>query len=265
MTTRWLTLAALLGIAFLASGTLGAAADVKKPSEDDVKKAKELAGQIAKGGDATVFTDESLLKLFPGQFFVGVRYRQYPVAMLPPEPLMSFNLFVVKDGKATLIKDGLEKYFKSALPAVKDDATAKEAVKAYLLLAQEMANDGFYKFKMMDDSTKVVAEKGARKATGLVMATQGGNGEITVALDFDDAGKLAKATEGGKLKPGPRPICQATKLLDADPIVRKMAEQDLLIMGRAAHAYLMEQRAKANPDLQKAIDRMWQRILEDDK
>jgi hypothetical protein len=58
-----------------------------------------------------------------------------------------------------------------------------------------------------------------------------------------------------------RPICQATKLLDPDPIVRKMAEQDLLIMGAAARDYLLEQRAKAGPELQAAIDRIWERML----
>ena len=64
-----------------------------------------------------------------------------------------------------------------------------------------------------------------------------------------------------KLKPGPRPICHATKLLDPDPVVRAIVEQDLLIMGRAAKPYLDEQRAKASPELQQAIDRIWQRIL----
>jgi hypothetical protein len=68
-----------------------------------------------------------------------------------------------------------------------------------------------------------------------------------------------------ELKPGPRPICQATKLLDADPVVRRMAEQDLLVMGRAARPYLDEQRAKAAPELQKAIDRVWERICADDR
>jgi hypothetical protein len=44
-----------------------------------------------------------------------------------------------------------------------------------------------------------------------------------------------------------------------------MAEQDLLCMGRAAKSYLDEQRAKAGPELQKAIDRIWQRIVDDDR
>jgi hypothetical protein len=71
---------------------------------------------------------------------------------------------------------------------------------------------------------------------------------------------LTKATAKAEIKPGPRPVCHATKLLDADPVVRAIVEQDLLIMGRAAKPYLDEQRAKAGPELQEAIDRIWQRI-----
>src|SRR5207249_6646109 len=62
------------------------------------------------------------------------------------------------------------------------------------------------------------------------------------------------------IRPGPRPICQATKLLDADPLVRRICEQDLLIMGLSARDYLAEQRAAARPELRDAIDRLWQKI-----
>jgi hypothetical protein len=40
-----------------------------------------------------------------------------------------------------------------------------------------------------------------------------------------------------------------------------MAEQDLLVMGRAAKPYLDEQRAIASPELRDEIDRVWQQIL----
>jgi hypothetical protein len=40
-----------------------------------------------------------------------------------------------------------------------------------------------------------------------------------------------------------------------------MAEQDLLVMGRSAKPYLDQIRASARPQLQQAIDRIWQRIL----
>src|SRR5207245_3922291 len=98
-------------------------------------------------------------------------------------------------------------------------------------------------------------------ATGKALVTAGGRGEIDVAMKFDAAGKLLDVAETGKVIPGVRPICQATKLLDRDPIVRKMAEQDLLVMGRAAEPYLDQVRAAARPKLQQAIDRIWQRIL----
>jgi hypothetical protein len=52
-------------------------------------------------------------------------------------------------------------------------------------------------------------------------------------------------------------------LLDRDPIVRRMAEQDLLVMGRAATLYMEQVRATARPKLQRAIDRVWQRILDE--
>jgi hypothetical protein len=70
-------------------------------------------------------------------------------------------------------------------------------------------------------------------------------------------------SEKGALRAGVRPICQATKLLDSDAIVRRMAEQDLLVMGRAAKTYLDQVRATAGPKLQRAIDHIWQRILEE--
>jgi hypothetical protein len=76
-------------------------------------------------------------------------------------------------------------------------------------------------------------------------------------------GKLTRAEEKADLKAGVRPICQATKLLDPDLIVRRMAEKDILVMGQRARTYLMEQRAKAAPELQQAIDRIWQRIIDE--
>jgi hypothetical protein len=111
----------------------------------------------------------------------------------------------------------------------------------------------------------VEKEKEGRKVSGkAVVEPKGGNkGEIGVTLVFDADGKLTKADEKADLKAGVRPICQATKLLDPDPVVRRMAEKDILVMGRLAKPYLDEQRAKASPELRKAIDQVWQRIVEE--
>ena len=119
--------------------------------------------------------------------------------------------------------------------------------------------------EVIDATTKAEKEKGGFVASGKMVVMQGGNGAIDAKLTFDPDGALTKVEEVSKIRAGPRPICQATKLLDSDPIVRRMAEQDLLIMGRAARAYLDEQRGKASPELRRAIDRIWQRILEQDK
>src|SRR6266568_6537950 len=91
----------------------------------------------------------------------------------------------------------------------------------------------------------------------------GGEGQIDVMITLGAAGSLVQIYEKSALRPGIRPICQATKLLDRDPIVRRMAEQDVLVMGRAAKPYLDQVRATARPKLQQAIDRIWQRILDE--
>jgi len=111
------------------------------------------------------------------------------------------------------------------------------------------------------------AAGGGLRVTGkAVVNPQGGNmGEIAASLTFDPAGKLSKGSETANIKRGIRPICQATKLLDPDPIVRGMAEQAILVMGKAAKEYLDEQRAKASPELRSAIDRIWHRILIEDR
>ena len=111
-------------------------------------------------------------------------------------------------------------------------------------------------------TAKVMAKGGGQEATSKAVVMQGGNGELTATLTFSADGKLTSFDDNHKIKPGPRPICQATRLLDPDPIVRKMAEQDLLYMGLAARDYLREQRAKASPELRRAIDRLWERIVE---
>jgi hypothetical protein len=241
------------------------------PSADDVSKAEKAVKEYldtVKGsaGKVEQVKDEPVQTLLPKAIIFAVRFPQYPVARVVPDGLKASNVFVVDgDGKVTAITEskGLLKLFSSL--EVKTDAAAKDAARAYLRLNQELHQDGFYKFSLMDDSTKVTTEKGARKVTAKVVVMAGGNGEIGATLSFDDKGKLSKIDDEVKLKPGPRPICQATKLLDLDPIVRRMAEQDLRCMGRAVKDYLDEQRAKAGPDLRRAIDALWQRICEEDR
>jgi hypothetical protein len=127
---------------------------------------------------------------------------------------------------------------------------------AWLTLTPEFHQDGMFKFEVLAKEFAIQGDK----ASGRAVVMQGGNGDLRADLVLDKNGKLAKATEKAAIRPGPRPICQATKLLDADPLVRLIAEQDLLIMGLAAREYIMEQRALATPELRQAIDRVWRQM-----
>ncbi len=229
------------------------------------KKLAEFPG--AQRGQVISIKDEPLTRALPGYSFYVLRFRQFPVAVAPPNPLKANNLFSVKpDGSVERIADAgaLKSFFRAVLPPVRTEAEAKDAAKAWLRLAEELHQDGFFQFSIPDNSIRVTrATNGGLQVSGKAAVTpQGGNtGAISASLTFDRAGTLAEASESAQIHPGIRPICQATKLLDPDPIVRGMAEQSILVMGKAAKSYLDEQRAKASPELQHAIDKIWQRIV----
>jgi hypothetical protein len=129
-------------------------------------------------------------------------------------------------------------------------------------VSQQFVQDGFYQFTIPDKEIAGNAQKMTGKA---VVEPKGGNkGYLAVTMTFE-GDKLSKAVEENTVKPGVRPICQATKLLDPDPIVRGMAEQCILVMGSAAREYLLEQRVTASPELQEAIDRIWRRIVDEER
>jgi hypothetical protein len=157
----------------------------------------------------------------------------------------------------------LEKFFRENLDKVKSEDAAKDATRSWLALGQQFYQDGFFHFKIPDEELSGSVKKMTGKA--VVEPKNGDKGFVQATLSFDDDGKLAKIEATSTLKAGVRPICQATKLLDPDPIVRGMAEQCLLVMGSAAKEYLDEQRAKAGPELQQAIDRIWRRIVDEER
>src|SRR6516162_8422353 len=184
--------AALLGLA-------GASAAVAAPTDDDVKKAEKAVKEhldTLKGSAAKVeyVKDEAVQRVLPKALVFAVRFPQYPVGRIPPKGLKAANVFTVDgDGKVKVITDRKEllELF-SALDAVKTDDAAKDAARAYVRLTQELHQDGYYQFALMDDSTKVTTDKGARKASAKVVVMKGGNGEINATLAFDDKGKLSK-------------------------------------------------------------------------
>ncbi len=267
MFARFLAVLSLLAIVAGATPADEPKSD-KKAREALDKKIAEL--KAPQGGQIIEVTDEPVTRSFPKHAFFVLRYRQYPVPLPVPEPLKHNNVFVVKpDNSVEHLTEAkaLEKFFAAMLAKVEKGEDAKAAAKAWLRLSQEFHQDGFFQFSVSDDLAVTMTKdlppstiEVSGKAT--VEEKRGDKGELTATLVFQK-GKLDKVTEKANLKAGVRPICQATKLLDPDPIVRAMAEQSLVVMGSAAKAYLDEQRAKASRELQNAIDRVWRRIVDE--
>jgi hypothetical protein len=277
MNASSLRLCSLLGAAVLLAALVevraAPAPEKKKRDAEDITRAEkavkdELLRLKGEGGVVAYVKDEDAVRLFPDGYFFSVMFRQFPIARVMPEGLSAANLFVVDGkGKVKVLTDAqsLVKYALDHAGHAKSDEQKKETVRGYLHLSQHLYQDGFFAFSVMEDSLQVKRKEGGATAVGSLVAMRGGSGTIKATLEFAGDGKLTGIKEHAQLRPGPRPICQATKLLDRDPVVRKMAEQDLLIMGPAARPYLDEQRAKAGPELQKAIDRLWQRIVDSER
>jgi hypothetical protein len=207
--------------------------------------------------------DDFVGRTFPNFSFFGVIFRQYPIAVQCPQTkdLKCANLFFVQNSQVDFVStiEDLKFFFAANLGPVPSQDSASDAVSTWLRFSEELKQDLFYTFSPPDVSYTLRDDLALLRAHAYVAA--GGDGNIDVLMTLGAAGSLVNILEKSVLHPGVRPICQATKLLDRDPIVRRMAEQDLLVMGRAAKPYLDQVRATARPKLQQAIDRIWQRIL----
>jgi hypothetical protein len=257
-----LALAVLLGPAWASSARADDCDDAKAAVEQYLKDQYGTTD----GYSLHCVTDAFVGRVFPNLEFVEVIFRQYPIAVLSPPGLSPSDVFVVQNGAvvdALTSPANLEDFFFNNLKPVGDEDQADDAGLTWLRLSYVFSQDGFYTFGDPDVSATTFAD-GSIEVTGGVQVTAGGKGHVRATLDFDSNGDLKDVSEVRRVCPGVRPICQATKLLDRDPLVRQMAEQDILVMGKAAKGYLDEQRAKARPELQKAIDRIWKRIVDEE-
>jgi hypothetical protein len=257
MFARWTMLVALVG-------ALGPAWQSSARGQDSEAQVEEYLEDIgAYGYTITAITADDIDDTFPDTDFFAVIFRQYPQPVPPPKGLSTSNVFLVRDGTVFPLVGpaDLRNYFLGNLAPVRGKAGAEDAGRAWLRLSEVFSQDGFFTFGA--PQVKVTTSDEEIQVTGKVTVTAGGRGSIHVAMEFDSDGVLEDVSETRDVHPGVRPICQATKLLDADPLVRRMAEQDILVMGESAKAYLDEQRAKAKPELKAAIDRIWKRILEE--
>lgn len=239
--------------------------DVPAAVKDSEKLVMSYLAQIKGSNGVSVdwMNAKELASLFPKSHFFSVRYRQYPVGIAPPQGLSSSNvLMVTENGNVAPmtnekdLSDFLSEYLKSQEKF--DEKLAKSALVASLLFRQELAQDGYYGFEIIKSEVDRNA-KGEIIANGRSMVTKGGNGEIQAKMVFSGAGTVALSMSA-TLRPGPRPRCQATKLLDNDPIVRHMARTEILFMGIAARDYLREQRDQATGELRQAIDNILREV-----
>ena len=197
-----------------------------------------------------------------------LRFMQYPVARMSPPPLGANNIFAIhkKDKTVTHIAKiaSLEKFFIAKAAPAGDQAALKTTARAWLGLSTILVTDGYYQLAV--DTAGITVTKGTGwEVVAKAMVKRGGRGHVQAKLTFDAKRKLLAIVQEKKLVGGPRPICQSTKLLDNDPIVRGMARQSLRTMGLMAREYLIDQRRKVSPELQQAIDNIWQQILQDER
>ena len=95
----------------------------------------------AERGQLVPLGDPTLARVFPGHLWYVLRFRQYPVALMPPDPLKANNLFVVKpDGSVGALTDASsrEAFFRSTLAPVTTQVEAKDATRAWLRLVEEL-------------------------------------------------------------------------------------------------------------------------------
>jgi hypothetical protein len=232
-------------------------------ADDQQRVVDYLQSRGISGAVVRPVTDDFVGRTFPTFSFFGVIFRQYPVAVQCPQAtdLKCANLFFVQNSQVDFVStiEDLKFFFAMNLGPAPTQNAATDAADTWLRFSEELKQDLFYTFSPSDVSYTPRSDLTLLRAHASVVS--GGEGNIDVVMTLGAAGSFVSVLEKSALRPGVRPICQATKLLDRDPIVRRMAEQDLLVMGRAAKPYLDQIRVTAQPGLQLAIDRIWQRIL----
>ena len=216
--------------------------------------------QIARAelGSRSDIGSSDLAACFGEIHFFALRFPLYPVGTQPPPSLASNNLLVVSGVAVTQIADDetLARFFVERLRTIRDANDTAAAARCWLTLAQQLHQDGYFRF----GEPIVTADERSARGTLPVVPERGNKGELAVRLFFAN-GRLERIEPSDRMLAGTRPRCQATRLLDPDPVVREIMRRDLLVIGQAAKAYLDEVRGAADPALQRAIDDVWEQIV----
>src|SRR5882724_4178529 len=180
-----------------------------------------LKGRGASGAVVRPIIDDYVGRTFPSFSFFGVIFRQYPIAVLCPQTqdLKCSNVFFVKDGRVDFVATipDLKFFFSAELDPSPSEKAAADAAGTWLRFSEELKQDLFYTFSAPEIS--YMPREDVTRVRGHVAVMAGGEGRIEVVIALGAAGSLVHIYEKSALRPGVRPICQATKLLDRDPIV----------------------------------------------
>lgn len=187
--------------------SLGSKAYGGDPTADTSRRALDTwLGGIQGAALATVTSieDEAVRKVLPSEHFYAVRFEGASHAPIPPDPLQLTNLIWVQpDGAVKNLKDtaALRLLFSEKIAPVYRDSQARDVVKGYLRLAEELTQDGSYRFFVAEQSISVHRAKNQLVAIGRAVATEGGTGGVSATLTFDTSGKLVNATSTTKVHP----------------------------------------------------------------
>src|SRR5437867_5428330 len=219
MSWRALHFMSLVTVVFYLSSATIAKADDQQLVED------YLTNHGIGGAVVRPITDDYVSRTFPNFSFFGVIFRQYPVAVLCPQMqnLKCSNVFFVKDGQVDFVATipGLKFFFAAELDPVPSEQAAIDAASSWLRFSEELKQDLFYAFSAPQISYEPRQDITLVRGDAVVIA--GGKGHIDMLMTLGSAGSFLQVYERSALRPGVRPICQATKLLDRDPIVGRMA------------------------------------------
>src|SRR5262249_12746829 len=133
-----------------------------------------LETQEAYGYVIDPITDDYVGRTFPGLTFCGVIFRQWPVAVYPPEGLNYSNVAVVRGGQVSFItsETDLRQFFADNLGAAPDADSAKDAGRTWLRFASEIEQDLFFTFS--DPAVEYMPVQDGALVTGRVLVLNGG-------------------------------------------------------------------------------------------
>jgi hypothetical protein len=148
--------------------------------------------------------DPAVHAAFPDDRFFTIQFPRYPLAIKPPAPLKLENLIRVhKDSSVQRIAD-TDALKKLVEPLFSDKAgrdQIRTALHAFLRLAEEFYQDGYYEFTITDESISAVQQNDHYIATGKATVTRGGKGTVTVTVT---TGAAPKIDIGGQVRPDVR-------------------------------------------------------------